>query len=593
MTASATGLSAPPAISDREIASRLWGYLRGWRLDYAGAAAMTAGNSAVLLTRPWLLHVLIDDVFGKQDRGLLIPTLLGIAGCGVALGLAAVFGHWFHTRAAEGAMSRMRQEVLQQAQRIPIGDLRGRRTGDIVSHLTADAAVISTVYLHAVSVVCANALRLPGYLVIMFVIDWRLGLITVATLPIHALMATRVRGRTQAAGRGVQNAMGRLSAVMTELVGGARDVKAFNRQQWAGERLDSETRTLWRARVRVALLGSLGRTAHLAYWAALIAIWAFLADAVVAGTVAVGFLVASGQYLLQVGGPVRNVLNEFVQIQVVLGTSRRVFGFLDTPREVDETTGRSLTASRGELQIEKVEFSYGEEPVLNQVSLAASPGEKVALVGPSGAGKSTLISLLLKFYEPHSGRIEIDGQDTRDASAASVRQSIGVVFQDATLFDGSVSENISLGRETVTEADVRRAAVLANADDFITALEHGYDTNIGERGVRLSGGQVQRIAIARAIVGDPRILVLDEATSSLDAESEWLVQQGLERASAGRTTLVIAHRLATVRQADRIVFLDGGRVQDAGRHDELYARNDHYRRLCDLQLLRGEASSPA
>ena len=303
VTALATGAAAPPAISDREIASRLWGYLRGWRLDYAGAAAMTAGNSAVLLTRPWLLHVLIDDVFGKQDRGLLIPTLLGIAGCGVALGLAAVFGHWFHTRAAEGAMSRMRQEVLQQAQRIPIGDLRGRRTGDIVSHLTADAAVISTVYLHAVSVVCANALRLPGYLVIMFVIDWRLGLITVATLPIHALLATRVRGRTQAAGRGVQNAMGRLSAVMTELVGGARDVKAFNRQRWAGERLDSETRTLWRARVRVALLGSLGRTAHLAYWAALIAIWAFLADAVVAGTVAVGFLVASGQYLLQVGGP--------------------------------------------------------------------------------------------------------------------------------------------------------------------------------------------------------------------------------------------------------------------------------------------------
>ena len=216
----------------------------------------------------------------------------------------------------------------------------------------------------------------------------------------------------------------------------------------------------------------------------------------------------------------------------MLGTSRRVFGFLDTPREVDESTGRSLSVARGELQVRDVGFSYGEDDVLNQVSFAASPGERVALVGPSGAGKSTLISLLLKFYEPHTGRIEIDGQDTRDASAASVRQSLGVVFQDATLFDGSVSENISLGRESVTEADVRRAAVLANADDFITALEHGYDTNIGERGVRLSGGQVQRIAIARAIVGDPRILVLDEATSSLDAESEWLVQQGLERASA-------------------------------------------------------------
>ena len=592
MTASAPGVAVPSALSDREIARRLWGYLRGSRLAYAGAAAMTGGNSAVLLTRPWLLHVLIDDVFGRQDRSLLIPTLLGIAGCGVALGLAAVFGHWFHTLAAEGAMSRMRRDVLLQAQRIPIGDLRGRRTGDIVSHLTADAAVISTGYLHAVSVVFANALRLPGYLVIMFLIDWRLGLITVATLPIHALMATRVRGRTQAAGRRVQDAMGRLSAVMTELVGGARDVKAFNRQRWAGERLDNETRSLWRARLRVALLGSLSRTAHLAYWAALIAIWAFLADAVVAGTVAVGFLVASGQYLLQVGGPIRNVLNDFVQIQVVLGTARRVFGFLDTPRELDEKTGRSLSVSRGEVRVQDVGFSYGEEEVLNQVTFTASPGQKVALVGPSGAGKSTLISLLLKFYEPQAGRIEIDGQDSREASAASVRQSIGVVFQDATLFDGSVTENISLGRETVTSADVRRAALLANADDFITALEDGYDTNIGERGVRLSGGQVQRIAIARAIVGDPRILILDEATSSLDAESEWLVQEGLERASAGRTTLVIAHRLATVRQSDSIVFLDGGRVQDTGRHDELYERNDHYRRLCDLQLLGVEGSRP-
>ena len=593
MSASAPAQDAPRALSDWAIASRLWAYLRGSRLDYAIAAAVTAGNSAVMITRPWLLHVLIDDVFGKQDRGLLIPTLLGIAGCGVGLGIAAVFGHWFHTRAAEGAMARMRQDILRQAQRIPIGALRGRRTGDIVSHLTADAAVISTVYLHAGSVLFAQALRMPGYLVIMFAIDWRLGLIAVATLPIHALMATRVRGRTQAAGARVQGAMGRLSAVMTELVGGARDVKAFNRQGWAGERLDTETRDLWRARVRVALLESLGQMSHLAYWAALIAIWAFLADAVVAGTVAVGLLVASGQYLLQVGGPVRNTLNDFVQIQVVLGTARRVFGFLDTPRELDEEAGRSLAVSRGELQVENVEFSYGDEDVLRQVTFAASPGERVALVGPSGAGKSTLISLMLKFYEPRAGRIAVDGQDIRQASATSVRRGVGTVFQDATLFDGSVSQNISLSRENVTEADVRRAAVLANADDFITALEHGYDTNIGERGVRLSGGQVQRIAIARAIVGDPRILILDEATSSLDAESEWLVQQGLERASAGRTTLVIAHRLATVRQADRIVFLDGGRVRDAGRHDELYARNDHYRRLCDLQLLRGEASGAA
>ena len=592
MTATAQAARQPAELSGWAVGRRLWEYLRGSRGDYAVAAAVTIGNSAVMITRPWLLHVLIDDVFGRQDRSLLLPTLLGIGGLGVGLGLAAVIGNWFHTRAAEGAMSRMREDVLRQAQRMPIGDLRGRRTGDIVAYLTTDAAVVARVYMHAGSLLFAPGLRLPAYLIIMFAIDWRLGLIAAASLPLHVLMATRLQGRTQAASRSAQDALGRLSAVLTELVAGARDVKAFNRQGWAGERFGVETHSLWRARVQVALLESLGWSAHLAYWAALIAVWAVLANAVVDGTVAVGLLVAAGQYLLQIGGPVQTVLTDFVQLQVVVGASRRVFAFLDAPRGPNELQGETLRITRGQVRFERVGFSYDEGPVLDGVTFAANPGETVALVGPSGAGKSTLMNLLLRFYAPGSGRITIDGTDVSAASAESSRRGIGAVFQDATLFDGSIAENIAFGRVEVTPDDVRRAAIVANAHDFITATEHGYDTHIGERGLRLSGGQIQRVAIARAIAGDPRILILDEATSSLDAESERLVQAALARAAQGRTTLVIAHRLATVRRADRIVMLDKGKVVDSGRHEDLYARNDLYHRLCDLQLLTtGRASA--
>ncbi len=390
MTAAAPVVRQQVEASGWAVARRLWAYLRGSRADYAVAAAVTAGNSAVMITRPWLLHVLIDDVFGRQDRSLLLPTLLGIGGLAAGLGLAAVFGHWFHTRAAEGAMSRMREDVLRQAQRMPIGDLRQRRTGDIVAHLTTDAAVVARAYLHAGSLVFAQALRLPAYLIIMSLVDWRLGLIAVAALPLHALMVTRLKGRTQAAGRRAQDALGRLSAVLTELVAGARDAKAFNRQGWAGERFGAEAHSLWRARVRVALLESLGWAAHVSYWAAYIAVWAFLANAVVDGAVAVGLLVAAGQYLSQVGGPVRNTVTDYVQLQGIVGAARRVFDFLGTPAADEAAPGDDLQVRRGQVRFERVGFSYGEGPVLDCVSFTARPGETVALVGPSVAGKSTL-----------------------------------------------------------------------------------------------------------------------------------------------------------------------------------------------------------
>ena len=569
---------------------RLLGYARPYWVSGTLATVAAATDAVLVLARPWLVKMLVDDVFGQGNRTLLAPVLIGMAALEVALaglGYAAEYGY---ARVGERAMNYLRTDILHHTHRLPLTSLREHRTGDVVAHFTSDATAIGGVYQRVFSGSAIPIMRVLAVVAIIFAVDWRFGLLAVALIPFYAFLPVLLQGKVRGASERVQDAMASLSALLTELVGGARDLKAFNREDWAGLRLRTEARRLWRGRLRLVVVQGIAMIQIVVYWGAWAAIWAVLARPAVEGEITLGLLIALGYYLMMLESPARLIVSSYVEIQTALGAARRVFSFLDTPEEPVGAAARVLPIRNGEVRFDRVTFSYADaRPVLREVSFRAAPGTTLAVVGPSGAGKTTLVNLLLRFLDPASGRITVDGHDVTGIDHAALRASAGVVFQDPMLFAGTIAENIQFGRDDLVTAQLERAAVIANAHDFITATEHGYATRIGERGLRLSGGQAQRVAIARAIAADPRILILDEATSALDAESERLVQEALARASRGRTTIAIAHRLATVRRADLIVVLDQGRVLDSGRHEALYDRCELYRRLCDLQFLKPDA----
>ncbi|MCY3912858.1 MAG: ABC transporter ATP-binding protein [Chloroflexi bacterium] len=571
---------------------RLLSYARPYWVTGTLATAAAAALSVVVLARPWLMKLLVDDVFGEGNTMLLAPVLIAMVALESVVAGLGYAAEYAYTRMGERAMNLLRREVLHHAHRLPLISLRRYRTGEVVAHFTSDATAIGGVYQRVFSEFSISSLRVLAVVAIIFAVDWRFGLLAAALIPFYAFLPVLMRGKVQGASQRVQDATASLSALLTEFVGGVRDLKAFNREDWAGRRLRTEARRLWRGRLRLVVVRGVAMVQMVAYWGSWGAICLVLARPAVEGQISLGLVMALSFYFLMLEAPSRLIVTSYVEIQTALGAARRVFAFLDIPEEPVGAAAASPPIRDGEVRFDRVAFSFtDDQPVVREVSFRAAPGTTLAVVGPSGAGKTTLINLLLRFVDPASGRITVDGHDTGTLDPAALRGSFGVVFQDPMLFEGAIGENIRFGREDLTDAQVERAAVIANAHDFITATEHGYATRIGERGLRLSGGQAQRVAIARAIAADPRILVLDEATSALDAESERLAQEALARASRGRTTIVIAHRLATVRRADSIVVLDEGRVLDTGLHEELYARCDLYRRLCDLQFLMPDAGT--
>ncbi len=565
---------------------RLAAYLRPhWRWQVAAIVA-TVVFSAAILVFPWMTKILIDDVVGVGNLDLLGPAVAGIVASAMVMAAFNLAASYLFTTAGEQAINDLRTQLMGHTLRLPLAYFRRHRTGEVVAHFTTDSVAVTGVYRAALGAAVAAVIELTVMLLVIAVIDWRFVLVSLVIVPIQATLPALLGRPQRRAGEREQSALAALGGLATEMVAGAREIKAFNRQGWAARRLAVDLRRLFSARLRVAALQHARLFFDVVHELIWVAIFAVLAGAILGGEIEFGVVFALAMYMSYFVRPAYVLMSAYGETQHALGAARRLFAFLDTPAEpVRPEAARHLPAIRGEIAFESVSAAYESgAPVIHDVSFTAAAGRTTALVGPSGSGKTTIVNLLLRFLQPSSGRIVVDGRDIAAATAGEFRRQMGVVFQDPVLFAGTVADNITFGRDHISEARVVEAATIANAHDFITAMPQGYETQIGERGLRLSGGQAQRVAIARAIAADPRVLILDEATAALDAEAERLVRAALDRAAEDRTMLVIAHRLATVRGADRIVVLDAGRVVDTGRHKELYGRCDLYRELCDLQM---------
>ncbi len=485
----------------------------------------------------------------------------------------------------------LRHTLFARLQRIDFGALEKLSAGDLTYRLTEDADRVGEVIYKTIQDTTPSALQLVVVLGYMIWLDWPLALATLLLAPLVALMVSAFGARVMTAAERSQKQVSDLAALLGEAIGGLPLVRAFAAEPWLQERFDTEIDLHRRARYRtLELLALQHPVVGFIEAAGILSVLLIGAARIKAGGLDSQGFSSYVAALLMLIDPISHLTTNFNEFQQGQASLRRLRAIESEPVEPPDHPGaRPLGTVSGELVLDGVSFGYKSgSPVLRQLDLHIHPGQVVALVGPSGAGKSTLFSLLLRFNTAQSGRVLLDGQNLADLRARDLRRAVALVPQQSSVFSGTVAEAIAFGREASRE-EIRQAARLANAADFIERLSGGYDSRLEERGSNFSGGQLQRLAIARAVLGNPAVMLLDEATSALDAEAEEAVQQGLQQAMAGRTVLVIAHRLATVQEADLIVVLDGGRIVQQGSHDALMASGGRYRELCERQFIRLEA----
>jgi ATP-binding cassette subfamily B protein len=576
---------------------RLVGELAPYRWQVAGAlVALTLAAASVLSLGVGVRH-LIDGGFAAGRREALDHALAAVVIVIVVLAVATFARSYLVTWLGERVVANIRSRLFGHVLRLSPGYYETTRVGEVMSRITADTSVVQTVIGASVTQALRNVLLLVGGLALLIVTNPRLTLLTLVVVPIVIVPIIVIGRRVRRLSRAAQDRLADVSGRAEEALNAIRTVQAFAQETReaqgfaaASERAFQAAAAYARAR---ALLG--GIVIALIFTAIVAVLWVGGRD-VLDGRLTAGELSSFVFFALVVASAAGGLSEIVGDLQRAAGASERLFELLDTPPQITSRTAAIVPAhaSACRVRFERVEFAYPSDPgraVLRGLALDVAPGETVALVGPSGAGKTSILHLLMRFYEPQSGRILIDDDPLDALDLQAHRRRIGLVPQEPVIFSASARDNIAYGRPDASDAEIRAAAEAAAATEFLDRLPEGFQTFLGEKGVRLSGGQRQRVAIARAILCDPSLLLLDEATSSLDAESERLVQEALEHLMRGRTSIVVAHRLATVQRADRILVLDEGRIVEQGRHDDLARRGGLYARLATLQFGAGSGRS--
>lgn len=550
---------------------------------------MAAGANLYL---PWIIKDMIDKVLMERDMYMLNLIALGIL---VVMFIRGVFYYgqsYLVSYVGEKVIIDVRSILFRKFQKMPLSYYDKQQTGTVMSYITNDVSAMQSAIVNNLIEMVTEASILVGSLVMMVYLDWRLSLLTLMTIPLVGY-AMKIFGRKlKSSGSLIQERMADITSMLQESIAAIRVVKSFVREAYEIKRFDYQNVLNFQAAMKnVKLMSLLTPTVEfLAAVAVTFIVW-FGGYEVVNGIITAGELVAFLTYAVNLANPVKRLSRVYGAIQKAMAAAERVFGVMDMDEQIkDGPDSKVLPKIEGKVVFDNVTFSYKEgQAALSNVSLTAEPGQMIALVGPSGSGKSTIANLIPRFYDIDSGSISIDGYDVREVTTDSLREQIGLVPQETMLFSTTVMENIRYGRLDATDEEIIEASKAANADEFIQELPDGYNTKIGERGLNLSGGQRQRLAIARAILKNPRVLILDEATSALDTESEKIVQDALDKLMVGRTSFVIAHRLSTIFNADQIFVVENGHVIEHGTHEELLAKDGLYSNLYNIQFRNSNA----